>query len=189
MLQLLSPTQKTQKMVDEYLSNIRKQFKSYKEVADKAIQQLTEQDLYWRYNEESNDIACIMIHMSENMLSRWTDFFDSDGEKAWRNREHEFSRQNLRAAELIERWEKGWACLFSALESINETNFDKPVVIRNKEVKLIETLTRQIAHYPYHIGQIAFIGKMILNDKWKSPSIPKGKSDEYIQAEFRRNAK
>ncbi|WP_075342744.1 DUF1572 family protein [Tenacibaculum agarivorans] len=176
-------------MVEEYLKNIKTQFESYKEVADKTIAQLTEEDLYWRYNEESNDIACIIMHLSENMLSRWTDFFESDGEKEWRNRESEFANQNLSYSELIEKWNKGWDCLFNALNSLNETNFNKPILIRNKEVKLIETITRQIAHYPYHIGQIAFIGKMILNDKWNSPSIPKGKSDEYIRLEFEKNSK
>ncbi|MEL6560834.1 MAG: DUF1572 family protein [Bacteroidota bacterium] len=175
-------------MVDEYLKNIKTQFKSYKEVADKTISQLTEKDLYWNYNEESNDIACIMIHLSENMLSRWTDFFESDGEKEWRDRESEFASQNLSYSELIDRWNEGWNCLFSARDSIDESNFHRPIRIRNKKIKLIESITRQIAHYPYHIGQIAFIGKMILNEKWHSPSIPKGKSNEYIQSEFAKNA-
>jgi len=176
-------------MVEESLQNIKKQFKSYKEVADKTIIQLSEKDFGWKYNEESNDIACIMIHLSENMRSRWTDFFESDGEKEWRNRESEFSKQNLNAIELKEKWELGWKCLFDALDSLDENNFDKTILIRNKKVKLIESITRQIAHYPYHIGQITYIGKMILNEKWKSPSIPKGKSDEYIKKEFERNLK
>jgi len=176
-------------MVEEYLKNIKNQFESYKEVADKTIKQLTEKDLYWKYNEESNDIACIITHISENILSRWTDFFESDGEKEWRNRENEFTTQNLSYNELIEKWERGWTCLFNALDSINKSNFNKPILIRNKKVKLIESITRQIAHYPYHIGQIVFIGKMILNEKWNSPSIPKGKSNEYIQLEFKNNGK
>lgn len=104
-------------MVEEYLQNIKKQFKSYKEVADKTILQLSEKDLGWKYNEASNDIACIMIHLSENMRSRWTDFFESDGEKEWRNRESEFSKQNLNAIELKEKWELGWKCLFDAVSS------------------------------------------------------------------------
>jgi hypothetical protein len=176
-------------VLKEYLENIRKQFESYKEVADKTLMQLTEEDLYWKYNEESNDIACIIVHVSENMLSRWTDFFESDGEKEWRDRENEFTTQNLSYSELIEKWEKGWNCLFNALSTLDESNFDRPILIRNKKVKLIESITRQIAHYPYHIGQIAFIGKMILNEKWNSPSIPKGKSNEYIQLEFTNNSK
>lgn len=176
-------------MVADYLRNSKQQFESYKEVADKTIMQLTEKDLYWKYNDESNDIACIIVHMSENMLSRWTDFFNSDGEKESRNRENEFAAQKLNYTELIEQWEKGWTCLFNALDSINESNFDQPILIRNKKVKLIESVTRQLAHYPYHIGQIAFIGKMILNEKWNSPSIPKGKSNEYIQLEFSKNLK
>jgi len=176
-------------VIEEYLKNIKKQFESYKKVADKTISQLVEKDLYWRYNEESNDIASIMIHVSENMISRWTDFFESDGEKEWRDRENEFSIQDLNYYELTERWEKGWNCLFDALNTIDETNFHRSILIRNKKVKLIESITRQIAHYPYHIGQIAFIGKMILNEKWLSPSIPKGKSNEYIQLEFEKNSK
>ena len=138
-------------------------------------------------NEESNSIASVIIHMSENMLSRWTDFFTSDGEKDWRNRDYEFEEHLISKEELINRWEKGWNCLFDALQSLNSENFNTPIVIRNKKVKLIESITRQIAHYPYHIGQIAYIGKMILNTQWQSASIPKGKSKEFIQAQFEEN--
>ncbi|CAM1340439.1 conserved hypothetical protein [Tenacibaculum aestuarii] len=126
--------------------------------------------------------------MSENMLSRWTDFFTSDGEKDWRNRDAEFEPQNLTKTELIDQWEKGWHCLFSALDSLNEENFNQSILIRNKQVKLIESITRQIAHFPYHIGQIAYVGKMILNDKWQTASIAKGKSKEFIQAQFEKNS-
>ncbi|TDQ25700.1 DUF1572 family protein [Tenacibaculum caenipelagi] len=174
-------------MIQEYLDNITTQFKSYKEVADKTIAQLDEKDLHWKYNEESNSIASIIIHMSENMLSRWTDFFTSDGEKDWRDRDTEFEPQDLTKKELITQWEKGWNCLFSALDSLNEENFKQPILIRNKQVKLIESITRQIAHFPYHIGQIAYVGKMILNDKWQTASIAKGKSKEFIQAQFEKN--
>ncbi|MGG6231220.1 DUF1572 family protein [Tenacibaculum sp. SDUM215027] len=174
-------------MIKEYLENITTQFKSYKEVADKTIEQLEENDLYWKYNEESNSIASIIVHISENMLSRWTDFFTSDGEKDWRDRDAEFETHNLSKKELIDKWEKGWNSLFTALNSLNEVNFTQPIIIRNKQVKLIESITRQIAHYPYHIGQIAYVGKMILNDKWKTASIAKGKSKEFIQAQFEKN--
>ena len=175
-------------MIQEYLDNITEQFKSYKEVADKTIAQLEEKDLHWKYNEESNSIVAIIVHMSENMLSRWTDFFTSDGEKDWRDRDAEFEPQNLTKEELIDHWEKGWNYLFSALNSLNEENFNHPIVIRNKQVKLIESITRQIAHFPYHIGQIAYVGKMILNDKWQTASIAKGKSKEFIQAQFEKNS-
>lgn len=176
-------------MVKEYLHNITKQFKSYKEVADKTITQLEEQDLHWKYNEESNSIASIMIHVSENMISRWTDFFISDGEKEWRNRDQEFEPQKLNKQELTDKWENGWNCLFNALNSLNESNFDQPIYIRNKQHKLIESITRQIAHYPYHIGQIAYVGKMILNHKWQTASIAKGKSKEFIKTQFELNKK
>lgn len=91
--------------------------------------------------------------------------------------------------ELIQKWGKVWDCLFKALDAINDDNFNKPILIRNKEVKIIESITRQIAHYPYHIEQIVFIVKMILNEKWNSLPIPKGKSEEYIQREFEKNLK
>lgn len=175
-------------MVELYLENITKQFKSYKEVADKTISQLEEKDLHWKYNEESNSVTSIIVHLSENMLSRWTDFFISDGEKHSRNRDSEFEPHNLTKQELIVIWEKGWNCLFNALASINETNFNQPIYIRNKQHKLIESITRQIAHYPYHIGQIAYIGKMILNDKWQTTSIAKGKSKEFMKQEFEKNS-
>ncbi|MGG8497466.1 DUF1572 family protein [Tenacibaculum sp. TC6] len=176
-------------MIEEYIENSIAQFKSYKKVADKTLSQLQEKDIHWKYNEESNSIASIIIHMSENMQSRWTDFFTSDGEKEWRNRDNEFEEQLISKEELINRWEKGWNCLFDALLSLNSENFNTPVIIRNKKVKLIESITRQIAHYPYHIGQIAYIGKMILNTQWQSASIPKGKSKEFIQAQFEENRK
>lgn len=174
-------------MVKEYLKNITNQFKYYKEVADKTIVQLQEEDLHWVYNNESNSIAVIIIHVAENMLSRWTDFFTSDGEKDSRDRDKEFEPHNLSKQELLEKWENGWNCLFYALNSLDETNFNKPIYIRNKQHKLIESITRQIAHYPYHIGQITYIGKMILNNKWKTTSIAKGKSKEYIAQEFDKN--
>ncbi|WP_299104379.1 DUF1572 family protein [uncultured Tenacibaculum sp.] len=176
-------------MVEEYLYNIKKQFLSYKEVADKTLKQLHEEDLHWTYNNESNSIAMLMIHLSENMLSRWTDFFTSDGEKENRNRDAEFEPQNLNKEQLTAHWEQGWNCLFDALDSLNESNFNTPIYIRNKEHKLIESISRQIAHYPYHIGQIAYIGKMILNDRWQTASIAKGKSKEFIQAQFEQNKK
>ncbi|WP_028889764.1 DUF1572 family protein [Tenacibaculum ovolyticum] len=175
-------------MINEYLENIIKQFKSYKEVADKAIQQLQEEDLHWKYNDESNSIASIIIHLSENMLSRWTDFFTTDGEKSSRDRDKEFESHNLSKHELLQKWEDGWNCLFTAISSLNETNFNTPIQIRNKQHKLIESITRQIAHYPYHIGQITYIAKMILNDKWKTASIAKGKSKEYMKQEFKKNS-
>ena len=119
-------------MIEEYLENITKQFKSYKEVADKTIDQLQEKELHFKYNEESNSIASIIIHVSENMLSRWTDFFTSDGEKDSRDRDKEFESHNLSKQELLAKWENGWDCLFTALNSLNKNNFEQPIYIRNK---------------------------------------------------------
>ncbi|WP_196888452.1 DUF1572 family protein [Aureivirga sp. CE67] len=170
--------------IEEYKKAVIKQFNSYKAVADKTINQLEEKDLFWKYNEESNSIAIIIHHIYGNMLSRWTDFFTSDGEKEWRNREKEFSKVDTTKEELMQNWEKGWKCLFDAIDSINDENINADIYIRNEKHSVVDALSRQMMHYPYHIGQITFIGKMILDDKWESTSIPKGKSEEYNKEMF-----
>ncbi|WP_196894821.1 DUF1572 family protein [Aureivirga marina] len=170
--------------VEEYKKAVLKQFNSYKTFAEKTISQLDEKDLFWQYNEESNSIAIIIHHMYGNMLSRWTDFLTSDGEKEWRNREKEFENLATTKKQLMQNWEKGWNCLFDAIYSINEETINSDIYIRNEKHSVVDALSRQMMHYPYHIGQITFIGKMILGEKWKSMSIPKGKSEEFNKEKF-----
>ncbi len=171
-------------MKDNYLSSIRKQFEYYKMLGDKTISQLSEEELFWQYNEDSNSIGIIVKHIWGNMMSRWTDFLTTDGEKEWRHREQEFNDDIRTEAELKEKWEAGWACLFGAIDSVNNDNFDTIVYIRNQGHTIVEAINRQLAHYSYHIGQIVFIGKMIRGTEWKSLSIPRGKSAEYNQKKF-----
>ena len=118
------------------------------------------------------------------MLSRWTDFLTSDGEKEWRNREEEFINDIKTKSELLAMWEKGWDCLFNALNSISSSDLSKIIYIRNQGHTVMEAINRQLAHYPYHIGQIVFIGKMLMNDKWNSLSIPRGNSQAYNADKF-----
>jgi len=120
------------------------------------------------------------------MLSRWTDFLTSDGEKEWRNRDLEFENVITSKAELFQKWEEGWNCLFHALDSIGETSLDSLVYIRNQGHSIIEAINRQLAHYSYHTGQIVFIGRMIKGDEWKSLSIEKNKSGDYNKEKFSR---
>ncbi|GAA4278276.1 DUF1572 family protein [Aquimarina mytili] len=169
---------------EAYLEGILKQFKYYKSLGEKTMDQLPGQKLFWQYNNESNSIAIIVKHLWGNMKSRWTDFLTSDGEKEWRERDAEFEDDIKAKEELMLKWEEGWQCLFEALESINSTNFDQPVYIRNIEHSITEAINRQLAHYAYHIGQIVFIGKMIKNEEWQSLSIPKGKSASYNKERF-----
>lgn len=171
-------------MQQNYLDSIRKQFHYYKMLGDKTFAVLDEKDFFWQYNEESNSIAVIVKHLWGNMLSRWTDFLTSDGEKEWRNRDSEFEGDLKTKAEVLEKWEAGWNCLFNALDSVIPENFDTVVYIRNMGHSIIEAFNRQLAHYASHIGQIVYIGRMIKGPDWQSLSIPRGESKAYNQEKF-----
>ncbi|MEM6362231.1 MAG: DUF1572 family protein [Bacteroidota bacterium] len=168
------------------LQSILKQFKYYKFLGDRTFEQLKEEQLFWQYNEASNSIAIIVNHIAGNMKSRWTDFLTTDGEKEWRSRDQEFEDVIKTKSELFQKWEVGWTCLFQALESINEENFDTVVYIRNQGHTVVEAINRQLAHYASHVGQIMYLGKMLKGDTWESLSISKGKSGEYNKDKFSR---
>lgn len=171
-------------MKSEYLTSVRKQFEYYKLLAEKTFSQLSDNDLFWQYNEESNSIAIIVKHLCGNMLSRWTHLLNTDGEKEWRNRDGEFINDPEGRKELLSKWNEGWECLFHALDELTDTDLDKIIYIRNQGHSVIEAINRQLAHYPYHVGQIVFIGKMICGNRWSSLSIPKGNSKEYNEEKF-----
>jgi hypothetical protein len=118
------------------------------------------------------------------MRSRWIDFLTTDGEKEWRNRDAEFENDMASKQELLEKWEEGWQCLFTALNALTENDLTKEIYIRNQGHTVLEAINRQLAHYPYHVGQIVFIGKMCTNNQWTSLSIPKGKSNVYNADKF-----
>ncbi len=171
-------------MEENYLESVKKQFEYYKLLGDKTFRQLSEEDLFWQYNEESNSIAIIVKHLWGNMLSRWTDFLTTDGEKEWRDREAEFENDIASFDELKEKWEEGWNCLFQAINSLDKDNFGTTIYIRNLGHTVVEAINRQLAHYAYHIGQLVFVGRMIKGEKWESLSIPKGKSAEFNKEKF-----
>jgi hypothetical protein len=171
-------------MENDYLQSVRKQFEYYKMLGDKTFAQMTDEQLFWKYNEESNSIATIVKHLWGNMLSRWTDFLTTDGEKEWRDREGEFENDISDRATLLAKWNEGWNCLFTALDTLNESNFNQLVYIRNQGHTITEAINRQLAHYPYHVGQIVFTGKMVLNEQWNSLSIPRGGSGNYNADKF-----
>lgn len=167
-----------------YLESTKKQFEYYKMLGSKTIAQLPYEKLFWQYNDESNSIAIIAKHLSGNMLSRWTNFLTSDGEKDWRNRDAEFENDIKTKEELIQKWNEGWNCFFNTLNSLKEDDLSNIIYIRNEGHTVLEAINRQLAHYPYHVGQMVFIGKMICNDKWISLSIPKGNSNTYNAEKF-----
>lgn len=162
-----------------YLDNTRKLFAYYRSLGEKAMDQLREEALFYQPNGTSNSIAIIVQHLSGNMLSRFTDFLTTDGEKTWRNRDSEFERGISTAVELRKRWNEGWACLEHALNSLQEDDLDRIVYIRNEGHTVLEALNRQLAHYPYHIGQMIYIAKMLSDEDWESLSIPKNESQEF----------
>ena len=171
-------------MQNDYLQSTIKQFEYYKMLGEKTFAQVSDEALFWQYNEESNSIATIVKHLWGNMLSRWTDFLTSDGEKEWRKREEEFDNDITTRKEMMDNWNEGWQCLSDALNSLKDNDLDKIIYIRNMGHSITEAINRQLAHYPYHIGQIVFIGKMASENNWQSLSIPRGKSKEYNAEKF-----
>lgn len=172
-------------MIPNYLSSVRKQFEYYKMLGEKAMAQVPDDKLYWRYNEESNSIAMIVHHLWGNMRSRWTDFLTSDGEKQWRNRDAEFDTLTAAGRQhIMQQWNEGWQCLFDALDTLSEDDLAKTIYIRNMGHTVADAINRQLAHYPYHVGQIVFTGKMVCADGWASLSIPRGNSTQYNTEKF-----
>lgn len=171
-------------MNNDYLTSVKKQFEYYKMLGDKTFAQLNELQLFSQFNEESNSIAMIVKHLYGNMLSRWTDFLTSDGEKEWRNRDEEFENDIANKEELLTKWNTGWQCLFDTINSLTSADLVKEIYIRNQGHTVTEAINRQLAHYPYHVGQIVFIGKMLCNENWKSLSIPKGDSKAFNDEKF-----
>lgn len=172
-------------MINEnYLESVKKQFLYYKTIADKAMEQLEPNQLFITANEDSNSIAMIIQHMSGNMLSRWTDFLTTDGEKEWRKRDDEFEETINTKDELMKAWDKGWDCFFDALNSLTPDQLETIIYIRNEGHTVIEAINRQLAHYPYHIGQIVFYAKMLKQTEWNTLSIAKNKSNSYNADKF-----
>lgn len=164
---------------EEYLHSIKINFEKYKVMGDKTFEQLDEKDFHFSPDEESNSIAVIVQHVSGNLLSRFTDFLISDGEKPTRKRDLEFEEQQLSKQELMERWNNSWKILLDTLNSLTNEDLLKIIYIRKEAHSVIEALNRSLTHTAYHIGQIVFLAKHIKGRTWKTLSIPKRKSEEF----------
>lgn len=162
-----------------YLEDSLGVFRHYKRLAEKAMEQVSDEQLSVALDEESNSIAVIVKHMAGNMCSRWTDFLTSDGEKPWRNRDCEFEQPLKDRAALMELWERGWATMFGALEGLTDADLGRTVTIRGEAHSVMQAINRQLAHYPYHCGQIVFVAKHLTHTHWQGLSVPRGKSQEY----------
>ena len=160
-----------------YLNDAIASFRAYKKLAEKALAQVADAELFVTLDQESNSIAVIMKHMAGNMLSRWTDFLTSDGEKPDRNRDLEFVREpETTKADVLAYWERGWESVFKALESLQPEDFATKVLIRGEEHTIVQAINRQMTHYAYHIGQIVFLAKHFRSSEWTSLSIPRNRS-------------
>jgi hypothetical protein len=173
--------------MNNYLESTIKQFEYYKSLGDKAFAQLSFEDLKKEFAVDSNSISIIVKHMVGNMLSRWTNFLIEDGEKEWRHRDKEFVDTFTSKEDIITSWNKGWDCLFNALNPLDNIDLDRVIYIRNQGHTITEAINRQMMHYAYHVGQIVFLGKLIRGKDWKPLSIPKGESKIYNKEKFARD--
>lgn len=159
-----------------YLADSLSLFRYYKGLGERAIAQLTEEQLFEVLDPEMNSIAIIAKHMTGNMQSRWTDFPDADGEKPGRDRDAEFSDPPASREALMRMWEDGWARVFGALEPLSESDLPRVTTIRGERHSIMQCINRQVAHYAYHVGQIVFLAKHLQHQGWKSLSVPLGQS-------------
>ena len=174
-------------IVQNYFDDALSALRAYKKLAEKAIAQVKEEEFFVTLDEESNSVAVIMKHMAGNMFSRWTDFLTSDGEKPNRNRDMEFVIEpQTTKNDVIEYWERGWKCVFEALEPLRPEDFEKKVKIRGEEHTIVQAINRQLMHYAYHVGQIVFLAKHFRSAEWNSLSIPRNKSAEFNAAKQNR---
>jgi len=165
---------------ETYIQLALREFKRTKGLADGALAQITTEQFFATPNREDNSIAVIVKHVGGNLLSRWTDFLTSDGEKPGRNRDTEFEILSGDTQQsLLQQWESGWAALFSALEPLKDADLEKTVTIRGEPLTVLQAITRQLTHYSYHVGQIVYIAKHHAGASWRTLSVPKGKSAEF----------
>jgi hypothetical protein len=162
-----------------YIEDTRAIFHQYRKLAERAIDQLSDEQLYCTLDPEMNSIAVIMKHMAGNMLSRWTDFLTTDGEKPTRNRDSEFEEPPQIRSELMAMWERGWDALFAALDPLTEADMARTVTIRGEAHSVMQAINRQLSHYPYHCGQIVLMAKHFRSSDWKCLSVPRKQSTEF----------
>jgi hypothetical protein len=175
----------TEAIVQNYFEDAISSLKNAKKLADKAIAQMKDEELFVTLDEESNSVAVIMKHMAGNMFSRWTDFLTTDGEKPDRNRDMEFViESNTTKDDVLDYWERGWACVFAAIEPLTLEDFEKTVLIRGEPHTIVMAINRQLMHYSYHIGQIVYLAKHFRSTEWRSLTVPRNRSAEFNASKF-----
>jgi hypothetical protein len=170
-------------MKNPFIETALKVFRQYQDLGTKTIERLDDDQLHWEPSPGANSVAVNIQHLAGNMRSRFTDFLTTDGEKPNRHRDTEFDEHaDLTKEALLTMWHNGWNILFNALEGISDNDLQREVSIRGERYTVLGAIQRQIAHYAYHVGQIVYLGKVLLGDKWESLSIPRGESDTFNNA-------
>jgi hypothetical protein len=158
-----------------YLTDVVEQFHKLKDLGDRALAQVRDEDLFTTLDPESNSLAVLIQHMAGNLRSRWTDFLSSDGEKPDRDRDSEFAvREGATRADLLDRWEEGWRCLFQALAALHEEDLTLTVLIRAEPHSVVKAIDRQLTHQAYHTGQLVLLAKHFASAHWQNLSVPRG---------------
>lgn len=174
-------------MASSFLKSIRQEYLRYKTLGEQAVAQLSDDDLHWKPHASCNSVAVIMQHIAGNTLSRFTEFLTTDGEKGWRDRDAEFVEQFTDRENLLKYWEKGWTCLFDALDELTDDDLEQTVYVRNEPHSVIEALNRSMGHHAYHVGQMVHIGIQLKGDDWKTLSVPRGESKQFNEMMFAKN--
>jgi hypothetical protein len=169
------------KFTTSYLEDSLAVFRYYKKLAERAMEQVSDEQLFAVLDNEMNSLAIIVKHMAGNMRSRWTDFLTTDGEKPNRNRDTEFEAAPETRQALMALWEDGWNRVFGALEPLTEADMHRTVTIRGEPHSVMQAINRQVAHYAHHIGQIVLLAKHLAHDRWNSLSIPRNRSADFNQ--------
>ena len=162
-----------------FLESVARRMREYKRLGEGAMNQLMDEEFRFRPNEVSNSMSHLVAHLSGNMRSRWTNFLNEDGEKASRNRDQEFEDQPATREEILANWEAGWAAFLGAVEHLDPADLSRIITIRSEPLSVLDAITRQVAHYSMHIGQMLYLAKIIRGESWNSLSIPRGRSAEY----------
>jgi hypothetical protein len=162
-----------------YIQDSLALFRYYKQLAERAVEQVTDEQLFAMLDPEANSIPIIVKHMAGNMRSRWTDFLTTDGEKPNRNRDSEFVDPPSTRNQLLAEWENGWACLFNAVEPLTDADLGRTITIRGESHSVMQAINRQLAHYAHHVGQIVLLAKHFASDRWQSLSVPRNQSAEF----------
>jgi hypothetical protein len=168
-----------EQFIENYKTDTIEAFRNYKKLAERAVEQISEEEYFKAIDAEANSIAVIVKHVGGNLRSRWTDFLTSDGEKADRDRDSEFVAERDTRESLTALWETGWKALFDTLESLRVEDFGRTVKIRGEDFSVVKAMNRSLAHTAYHVGQITFLAKHFRASEWKTLSVPRGQSGEF----------